>query len=55
MIPDRYGQPKIHPAVDSQKSAAATFLAAMKSLALDELAGTTHLMPGVFTNRISML
>ena len=37
MVPDRYGQPKIHPAVDSQKSAAATFLAAMKALALDGL------------------
>ena len=37
MLVDRYGQPKIHPAVDSQKSAAATFLAAMKALALDGL------------------
>ena len=37
MISDRYGQEKIHPAVDSQKSAAATFLSAMKALALDEL------------------
>ena len=37
MVFDRYSQSKVHPAVDAEKSAKSLYLAAMKSLDLDNV------------------
>ena len=37
MVTDRYGQQKVNPAADAEKSAKSLYLASMKALALDGL------------------
>ena len=38
MVSDRYGQQKVNPAADAEKSAKSLYLAAMKSVDLDNVA-----------------
>ena len=45
IVLDRYGQRKVHPAVDAEKSAKTLYLSAMKSVDLDNLAEPTAAGP----------